>query len=268
MIDLGFEGEMRVVDVETTGLYPTPTKKDPTEHNIISVCVMPITFNQDGPADAGDPQTWVVNPGRSIPVQATKVNGFRDKDVYDLPPFADVAQEIRDAIGKHPLVGHNVAFDKRFLQAEFQRAGITGVNRNKPVCTMEATAKLMAAVGRHSDKWGWLNLDRTLSLLNSVAAKRMRRKSNTHGAQEDVELTGAVASILHQLSTMPKDKLKGVIRNMIDAWPEEQDKRELHRERARRNRNNADADEQDEGFGCFAWVGVAVVVGVLLLALA
>ena len=43
-IDLGFDGEMRVIDVETTGLYPYATKRDPQDHNIISVAVMPITF--------------------------------------------------------------------------------------------------------------------------------------------------------------------------------------------------------------------------------
>ena len=268
MIRLEFEGEMRVVDVETTGLNPGPIQKDRAIHNIISVCVMSITFEEDGTVSTGDPKTWVVNPGRLIPPRASKINGFRNKDVKNLPPFREVAQEIRDVIGKHPLVGHNVAFDKRFLHAEFRRADITGINQNRAVCTMKATGMLLNAVGKHSRKWGRLSLDRTLRLLSSVSTLQLRRRSKTHEVQEDVELTGYVAIILHQLSKMPKDESKVIIRNMVDAWPEEQERCNIYRERARRNKDNADAEVPEKRFGCLKSVVVAFVVVILLLSLA
>ena len=230
-VDLGFSGEMRVVDVETTGLYPYATNRDPSEHHIISVCVMPIYF-RDGVSDTfGEPKTWVVNPGRPIPPAASRVNGFRDRDVKGMPAFADVAGEVRDAIGEHPLVGHNVAFDKRFLTAEFKRAGVKGVQRNKSVCTMNAVGTLMHGVGRYSSKWDRLSLDSAISLFSGGT---MGRSGRRHSAAEDVEISANLASTLNELAHLPMATLKQLIRNAIEKWPEEAERRVRHGRRSQK----------------------------------
>ena len=230
-VDLGFSGEMRVVDVETTGLYPRPTKRDPSEHNIISVCVMPIHFSGGNPATFGYPETWVVNPGRAIPYSASKVNGFYNTDVEGKPRFAEVSQEIRDAIGQHPLVGHNVTFDKRFLRAEFERVGgLKSIARCKPICTMRGTGALMYAVGRHASKWDHLSLDRAISLFSGG---KIGRSGKQHSAQEDVMIAGKLASILNELAHLPKMEAKERIREAVENWPEEAQRRERYRERYR-----------------------------------
>lgn len=232
-VDLGFSGEMRVVDVETTGLYPYATKKDPSEHHIISVCVMPIYF-RDGVSDTfGEPETWVVNPGRPIPPAASRVNGVRDRDVKGKPYFADVAQEIRDAIGQNPLVGHNVTFDKRFLRAEFERVGgLKSIARCQPICTMDAIGTLMYGVGSPISEWGpeWdrLSLDRAISLFSGGT---MGRSGRRHSAAEDVEISANLASTLNELAHLPMETLKQLIRNAIEKWPEEVERRVRHRRR-------------------------------------
>ena len=222
-IDLGFSGACRTVDVETTGL-------DATVDRVVSVCVMPVEFDGETTVH-GDPQTWLVNPGVRIPAAATNVHGIRNADVRGAPPFADVAGEVRSAIGEYPLVGHNVAFDKRFLTSEFKRAGVKGVHRNRPLCTMGACAALMYGVGRYADKWERLSLDRALSLFVGAS-----RTGSVHRADEDVMLTAQLAGALNSLDHLPKAELKAEIRRLVAEWPEESARTARYRDRPKRER--------------------------------
>ena len=240
--DLGFSREMRVVDVETTGLYPYATKRDPSEHRIISVCVMPIHFIGTAPATLGKPKTWVVNPGRPIPPTASRVNGFYDRDVKGMPYFADVAQEIRDAIGQNPLVGHNVAFDKRFLRAEFEKAGgLRSIARCKPVCTMDAIGMLMHSVGRHESKWDRLSLDRAISLFSRGVVSRT---GSTHSAEEDVMITAHLASRLNELAHSPMADAKQRIRDAITHWSEEAERSKRYQEQVHKQESKYAASDR------------------------
>ena len=123
-------GEAAVIDCETTGL-------DPGTDRIITVAVIRADFSllDQGTRLTGDSLVVEVNPGVPIPEAATAVHGLRDPDVAGWPPFADEAQELRDFIGDRVLVGHNIQFDKRFLNAEFKRAGVKTLRR-KAHCTM------------------------------------------------------------------------------------------------------------------------------------
>lgn len=248
-IDLGFEGEMRVIDVETTGLYPYATKRDPQDHNIISVAVMPITFERGRAAEIGAPREWIIDPGRPIPPEASRVNGIYDKDVRGRPKFSDVAQEIRDEIGSHPVVGHNVGFDKRFLMAEFKRAGITGINRNKRVCTMEAACRLLRVERR-------ISLDTALNVFSSLTDARLARTKRTHSAGEDVTLTGSLASILYQVAHMNASEGRALARDLKG------DLKELTAPRRQRSIYADERADTEEPAGC----GVGAVGGVIFMA--
>jgi DNA polymerase III epsilon subunit family exonuclease len=71
-----------------------------------------------------DSMSILINPGRHIPDSVVKVHGIDDKMVQD-EPFEDYyAPKIAEFLrGASYIVGHNVAFDIRFLEQMFLRNG-------------------------------------------------------------------------------------------------------------------------------------------------
>jgi DNA polymerase-3 subunit epsilon len=57
----------------------------------------------------------LVDPGISIPPDASAVNGITDDMVRGKPRVADVLDEFADFCGELPLVAHNAPFDYKFL---------------------------------------------------------------------------------------------------------------------------------------------------------
>ncbi len=58
----------------------------------------------------------LVNPGRPIPKEASKVNGITDDMVKDAPKLFQVLNQFLEFIGDYVLVGHNIqSFDMKFL---------------------------------------------------------------------------------------------------------------------------------------------------------
>ncbi len=69
-------------------------------------------------------KSWLINPGVPIPAETSAIHGIKDEDVADKPSFADVAHEILAALGEAIPAAYNAAFDRGFLLAELERAGI------------------------------------------------------------------------------------------------------------------------------------------------
>lgn len=67
---------------------------------------------------------WLINPGRPIPAETTAVHGITDADVEGKPTFAEVAGEILAFLEGAIPAAYNAAFDRGFMLAEFERAGI------------------------------------------------------------------------------------------------------------------------------------------------
>jgi hypothetical protein len=99
-----------VVDVETTGFKPGLDR-------IVEIAV----FHVHG-ADAYVAFESVVNPDQ--PVGASEVHGLTDECVSKAPRFHEIAGELLRSLCQHVIVGHNVAFDLRFLVAEFDHVGV------------------------------------------------------------------------------------------------------------------------------------------------
>ena len=170
----GFERAI-VLDVETTGL-------EPQEDRIVSIAAINADFREAARTGQvrGDYFQARVNPGRPIPAAASKVHGIKDHDVADDESFANIAQQLRDFIGDLPIVGHNVQFDKRFLNAEFKRAGVKGLGRTKSYCTQQRTKVHLGYTGQ-----GW----RKVSLAEAADLLRVPgRKGSNHDAMEDAQL--------------------------------------------------------------------------------
>ncbi len=64
----------------------------------------------------------LVNPGRPIPFEASRVNGITDEMVRDAPSFDSVLADFLTFAGNSVLVGHNIhAFDMKFIWRDSER---------------------------------------------------------------------------------------------------------------------------------------------------
>ena len=91
------------LDTETTGLD--------SEHDAI-IEIGAVKFMG---REAIDTFQTLVNPYREIPPFIRQLTGITQKSVDAAPPFAAVAGELSEFLGQHPVVGHNVSFDLKFL---------------------------------------------------------------------------------------------------------------------------------------------------------
>lgn len=147
--------EAVVLDVETTGLYPTTDR-------IISVAALRVDFSSLHKVSPGNLEikyeTYckILNPKIPIPKESSRVHGIRDRDVVDKQGFSEIAEELRAFIGDHPIIAHNVKFDKSFLNAEFRRAAVRPITKNRQLCTMLAIHERMKVLSGNK-KWPRLN---------------------------------------------------------------------------------------------------------------
>lgn len=64
----------------------------------------------------------LVNPGRPIPLAASRVNGITDSMVRDAPGFQDALGDFLEFAGDDVLVGHNIhTFDMKFIYRDAER---------------------------------------------------------------------------------------------------------------------------------------------------
>jgi len=112
-----------VVDVETTGLSPRTNR-------VVEVAVVGI----DAAGRVVDEYVTLLNPGRDV--GPTRIHGIRASDVEGAPRFGDVAGHLLTRLAGRVVVGHNVAFDWRFLLAEYERLGVNVPDAPR-LCTMQ-----------------------------------------------------------------------------------------------------------------------------------
>ena len=110
-----------VLDTETTGFDPK------TGDRLIEVgCIELVDLLPTG-------RTFhrFVNPERLIPPDAIRVHGITDEKVRDAPKFHEVVDDLMDFIGDAQMIAHNAAFDRNFIDFEYNRCGraITGEAR-------------------------------------------------------------------------------------------------------------------------------------------
>jgi len=110
----GFEDEICVVDVETTGY-------DPERDVLIEIAAAVMR----GPEVLGRFQTFV-DPCRRIPDEITRLTGITDADVEGAPSAGTAVARLAELVGGRPILAHNAAFDRRFLEHVAGSGAITG----------------------------------------------------------------------------------------------------------------------------------------------
>jgi DNA polymerase-3 subunit alpha (Gram-positive type) len=128
--------ELRVIDVETTGLFADG-------HRIIEVASVRV---DDGVA--GEGWSSLVHPERRIPPEATAVHGITPEMVRDAPRASAVAAGLTAEIGQRPLVFHHARFDVPFLRVLMREGGQRPLTQ--PVIDTLGLARGIGARGGHS----------------------------------------------------------------------------------------------------------------------
>lgn len=97
-------------DLETTGI--SPYKDEVIEISAVKVRKGKIV----------DEFSELVNPKRTIPFAASRVNNITDDMVLDAPFFDEVLGHFLEFVGEDVLVGHNIqSFDMKFIYRDCER---------------------------------------------------------------------------------------------------------------------------------------------------
>jgi DNA polymerase-3 subunit epsilon len=100
------------LDVETTG-------RDPQKDRVIELAIV---IGERG--EVLERHSWLVNPGIPVSAESAAVHGIKDADLVDKPPFADIVSEVLPKLEGCVPAAYNAAFDKSFVLAELERAGV------------------------------------------------------------------------------------------------------------------------------------------------
>ncbi|MDN7586681.1 exonuclease domain-containing protein [Burkholderia seminalis] len=178
--DPASEQPLVFVDLETTG-------GSPAEHRITEIGVVEI-----GPLGVS---TWtsLVNPEQAIPPFIQQLTGISDDMVRDAPSFASLAPALFERLDGKLFVAHNASFDRGFLRAEFERAGLAF--NPDVLCTVRLSRALFPRESRHG-------LDALIERHGLVPAAR-------HRALADADLLWQFWRQLHDI--VPLERLRDQI---------------------------------------------------------
>ena len=105
-----------VLDTETTGFEPH------LGHRLVEIAALEI----EDFLPTGRSFHAYIDPERDMPPEAERVHGLSAEFLRGKPRFADpeVAHAFLDFVGEAPLVAHNAAFDRAFVNWELGLAGL------------------------------------------------------------------------------------------------------------------------------------------------
>jgi DNA polymerase-3 subunit epsilon len=161
------EATIVVLDTETTGLWPG------LGHRIVEVAAIRVSGWQETALLAE-----LVNPGRDIEPDASRVHGIVAQDIAAAPPFANLIERLGPLLDGAVVVAHNASFDAGFLAQEYAIASRHGICQptlpNPWLCTLQLAR-------RH------FHFDR--NDLGTVAYRLGVRQSRAHRALNDAYTT-------------------------------------------------------------------------------
>jgi len=158
--------EFVAIDVETTGLKPR-------QQRVIEVAL--IRYKGGREVERFES---LLNPDREIPIYIANLTTITNAHVEDAPRFHEVADRVLEFIDTSLLVGHNIAFDISFVNAELERCERARLI-NERIDTMGIARRFLPSLRKAS--------------LDSVARQVGLQPRKIHRAGGDAQLTAEVA---------------------------------------------------------------------------
>lgn len=158
--------EFVAIDVETTGLKPR-------QQRVIEVALIRYKGGQEVERFES-----LLNPDREIPIYIANLTTITNAHVEDAPRFHEVADRVLEFIDTSLLVGHNIAFDISFMNAELERCQRSTLI-NERIDTMGIARRFLPSLRKAS--------------LDSVARQVGLQPRKIHRAGGDAQLTAEVA---------------------------------------------------------------------------
>jgi DNA polymerase-3 subunit epsilon len=124
-----------------------------------------------------------------IPPKITTLTGIATQQVFRAPEVKEVLQEFRRIAGDSLLVGHNVAFDLRFVNAARARLGAYEALPNPFLCTQVVATSRYPAPHK----------------LGELCARFGISNAGAHRAMADVLMTAKLLQYMHQAQPITLD---------------------------------------------------------------
>jgi DNA polymerase-3 subunit epsilon len=129
----GFSADYCVLDTETTGL--SAARDAVIEIGMLRVRQHEIVAEY----------SQIIQPGRRIDPFITRLTGITNEMTEGMPRMREVEDEVMAFLGEDVIVGHNISFDIRFLQAGFGHR-----LPNRCVDTVKLSRRLYPELPKHS----------------------------------------------------------------------------------------------------------------------
>ncbi len=196
------DGDVVVFDFETSGMSP--------ERGDRAIEIGAVRLVGDRIVDRFQS---LMNPGRFINSFIENLTGISNAMVQEAPPAAKVMSRFFHFIGDSPLVAHNAAFDRRFLDAEL---ALIGLRRQQDMaCSLLVARRLYPEAPNHK-------------LQTLVQYHDLPQNGTFHRALADAEMTahlwrkmGYDISSTYGCGPVPffvLQGLTGVRKNQVDAY--------------------------------------------------
>ncbi len=130
-----------VLDTETTGFDPK------TGDRLIEVGCIEI----EDLLPTGRTFHRLVNPERLIPPGAIAVHGITDDKVRDAPRFHEIVVDLMEFIGDAPVIAHNAAFDRAFINHECGRCDHPIIEEIRWIDTLQLAQKRFPGMANSLD---------------------------------------------------------------------------------------------------------------------
>jgi DNA polymerase III subunit epsilon len=127
-----------VLDTETTGLRPREGDR------VVSLAAVIV---RGGVVRAQEAFDALVRPARPIPAASTRFHGITDAMVAAAPLIDEVLPAFRRFAADCPLVGHEIAFDLDFLDAEARRLGLPPLGAGRAILDSRLISHLVHGPG-------------------------------------------------------------------------------------------------------------------------
>jgi DNA polymerase-3 subunit epsilon len=163
MVQIADRDDIVVLDFETTGMSPRQGDR-PIEVGAVRIVGEHIV----------DRFQSLMHPERRIGRFIEQYTGITNTMVRDAPPVAEVMAAFAAFIGDSPLVAHNAAFDRRFLDAEFERIG--RCRQQEFACSLLVARRVYPEAPNHK-------------LATLVHYKQLPTDGQFHRALADAEMT-------------------------------------------------------------------------------